>query len=174
MGDFYPAFSSTCFVVLTLWLMIVQQRYSDWGRDQQMMRRAFAVGLYFSLPGFMTLVALVDPTSPLLWEWTYTLVALSGAAVIAVLFKLDHYRLTTAAYPAAFVLYLAIGFIAIVALNQHPAHTENRVDQVLLCVLLFLGVNMAWLLFMSSHKKDDAGSGARGAAAAGTAAAASE
>jgi hypothetical protein len=169
MSDFYPAFSSTCFVVLTLWLMMVQQRYGDWGGDRQMMRRAFAIGLYFSLPGFMSLIALVDPTSALLWEWTYTLVALSGAAVIAALFKLDHYRLTTAAYPAAFVLYLAIGFIAIVALNQHPAHTENRVDQVLLCVLLFLGVNMAWLLFMSSHKKDDAGSEARGAAA-GTAA----
>jgi hypothetical protein len=56
----------------------------------------------------------------------------------------------------AFVLYLAIGAIAIAALSQHPAHTENRVDQVLLCVLLFLGVNMAWLLFMSSPRKADA------------------
>jgi peptidoglycan/LPS O-acetylase OafA/YrhL len=170
MSDFYPAFSSTCFVVLTLWLMMVQQRYQDWGGDRQMMWRAFAIGLYFSLPGFMSLIALVDPTSPLLWEWTYTLVALSGAAVMAMLFKLDRYRLTTAAYPAAFVLYLAIGVLAIVALNQHPAHTENRVDQVLLCVLLFLGVNMAWLLFMSSHGKADAAGNTRGTAA-GTAAA---
>ena len=97
MGDFYPAFSSTCFVVLTLWLMTVQQRYQDWERDRQLVRRAFGIGLFFSLPGIMTLISLVDPTSPLLWEWTYTLVALTGAVVMAVLYRAGRDRAGQAA-----------------------------------------------------------------------------
>jgi hypothetical protein len=146
MSDFYPAFSATCFVVLTLWLMTVQQRYKEWDGDRQMVWRAFGIGLCFSLPGIMTLVALVDPTSPRLWEWTYTLVALGGAAVMVTLYTAARDRLTAVAYPAAAVLYLAIGAIAIIGLNRHTAHLENQVDQVLLCVMLFLGVNVAWLL----------------------------
>jgi hypothetical protein len=153
MSDFYPAFSSTCFVVLTLWLMTVQQRYRDWGADPGMVRRAFGIGLYFSLPGIMTLISLVDPASPRLWEWSYTLVALGGAAVMAVLYKAGRDRLTAVAYPAAIVLYLAIGAIAIIGLNRHTAHLENQVDQVLLCVMLFLGVNVAWLLLFPPARR---------------------
>jgi hypothetical protein len=146
MGDFYPAFSATCFVVLTLWLMTVQQRYGEWKNHPKMIRRAFGIGLFFSLPGIMTLISLVDPTAPRLWEWTYTLVALGGAGVMAFLFTATRDRVTTLAYSFAIVLYLAIGVIAIVGLTRPHAHMENMVDQVLLCVMLFLGLNWAWLL----------------------------
>jgi hypothetical protein len=154
MSDFYPAFSSTCFVVLTLWLMTVQQRYKDWDHNRPMIQRAFGIGLFFSLPGIMSLIALVDPNSPRLWEWTYTLVALSGAGLMAALGRAGAAAPRTAAgdqvtmfaYLAAVVLYLAIGAIAIVGLTRSQAHLENSVDQVLLCVLLFLGLNVAWLL----------------------------
>ncbi len=37
MGDFYPAFSATCFVVLTLWMMMVQAR-SRPGKEIQSVR----------------------------------------------------------------------------------------------------------------------------------------
>jgi hypothetical protein len=153
MGDFYPAFSSTCFVVLTLWLMVVVQRYGNWENDRPMIQRAFGIGLFFSLPGIMTLVALVDPNSPRLWEWTYTLVALSGAGLMVALYLMVRDRMTTFAYPIAVMLYLAIGAIAIVALTRSHAHLENQVDQVLLCVMLFLGLNAAWfLLFAPSNR----------------------
>ena len=156
MGDFYPAFSATCFVVLTLWLMTVQQRYQDWERDRQLVRRAFGIGLFFSLPGIMTLIALVDPTSALFWEWTYTLVALSGAAVMVVLYTSGRDRVTSVAYPVAAAIYLAIGAIAIIGLTRAHAHLENQVDQVLLCVLLFLGLNVAWLLLFGPARRADA------------------
>jgi hypothetical protein len=56
--------------------------------------------------------------------------------------------LTAIGYGLAIVLYLAIGVIAIIGLNQHHASLENHVDQVLLCVLLFLGINVAWWLLI--------------------------
>lgn len=153
MGDFYPAFSATCFVVLTLWLMAVVQRYEKWENHRPMIQRAFGIGLFFSLPGIMTLVALVDPNSPRLWEWTYTLVALSGAGLMVTLFLLVRDRMTTFAYLIAVVLYLAIGAVAIAGLTRSHAHLENQVDQVLLCVLLFLGLNAAWFLLFAPSKR---------------------
>jgi hypothetical protein len=169
MSDFYPAFSSTCFVVLTLWLMTVTQRHTDWRDDDYKKLRAFGIGLYFSLPGIMTLISLVDPTSPRLWEWSYTVVALGGAVVIAVLFRQSRRnpagpdQLTKFAYPVAIALYLAIGVIAIVGLTRQQAHTENHVDQVLLAVMLFLGVNVAWWLIFEDLPGKGSLTRARGA-----------
>jgi Sec-independent protein secretion pathway component TatC len=174
MSDFYPAFSATCFVVLTLWLATVAVRHSDWKGEEDLEKRAFSVGLFFSLPGIMTLISLVNPTSPRLWELSYMIVALVGAAVIAVLFNAGRDRVMTAAYALAIALYLAIGVIAIVAITQPVAHVENQIDQVLLCVLLFLGVNVAWWLIFADSNAETKKSGAAGGAAAGSQAAAAD
>ena len=171
ISQFYAPFSSTCFVVLGLWLVVIQQRYKEWKGDPHMIRRAFGIGLYFSLPGIMTLISLVNPAEPRLWETSYTLVALGGAGVMAVLYTGADNQLAAAAYLAALVLYLAIGVIAITAFTRHSAHLENQVDQVLLCVMLFLGVNVAWLLlFGPAHRTATARGDARGPAAGTTAA----
>jgi len=149
MSDFYPAFSATCFVVLSLWLATVVGRQGEWRDKPALKWRAFSVGLFFSLPGIMTLISLVNPASPRLWELSYMIVALGGAAVVAWLFNKGRDKVMTVAYLLAIALYLAIGVIAIVALTQPVAHVENHVAQVLLCVLLFLGVNAAWWLIFA-------------------------
>ena len=174
MSDFYPAFSATCFIVLTLWLATVAVRHGDWRGQHDLEKRAFSVGLFFSLPGIMTLISLVDPTSPRLWELSYTIVALGGAVAIAVLYNAGRDRVMTAAYLLAIALYLAIGVIAIVGLTQSVARVENQVDQVLLCVLLFLGVNVAWWLLFADSNANTKESGAIGGAAAGHQAAAAD
>jgi Sec-independent protein secretion pathway component TatC len=168
MSDFYPAFSATCFVVLTLWLTTVAVRHTDWRGEADLQKRAFSVGLFFSLPGIMTLISLVDPTSPRLWELSYMIVALIGAAVIAVLFNAGRDWVMTVAYLLAIAIYLAIGVIAIIAITQPVAHVENQIDQVLLCVLLFLGVNVAWWLLFADSNAETKKSGEIGGAAAGT------
>jgi uncharacterized membrane protein SirB2 len=153
ISQFYAPFSSTCFVVLGLWLVVIQQRYKEWKGDPHMIRRAFGIGLYFSLPGIMTLISLVNPAEPELWETSYALVALGGAVVMAVLYTAADDRLAATAYLAALALYVAIGVIAVIGFTRHNAQLENQVDQVLLCVMLFLGVNVAWLLlFGPAHR----------------------
>jgi hypothetical protein len=172
MSDFYPAFSATCFVVLSLWLATVVGRLGEWRNDGAQQVRAFGVGLFFSLPGIMTLISLVDPNSPRLWELSYTIVALGGAVVTAVLYVKVRDRVTSIAYLVAIALYLAIGVVAIVGLSHHVAHIENRVDQVLLCVLLFLGVNVVWWLIFADTEGMKKSGGTGGAAAGHQAAAA--
>jgi hypothetical protein len=173
MSDFYPAFSATCFVVLSLWLTTVVTRFGEWRNDSAQQVRAFGVGLFFSLPGIMTLVPLVDPASSRLWELAYTIVALGGAVVVAMLYRSVRDRVTALAFPIAIALYLAIGVIAIIGMSQHVAHVENRVDQVLMCALLFLGVNVVWWLIFAGSQ-DPAKAGGTGGAAAGHPAAAAD
>ncbi len=147
--NFYISFSATCFTILGLWLVVVQQRYRTWAGDPALRRRSYGVALHFSLPGIMTLLALIDPQSQALWRTTYAIVALGGVIVVAAVRGAVPNTIGKAAYIGAIVLYAVVGVVAIVphllrdiGITAAPV----RVEAVLLSVLVFLGVNVAWLL----------------------------
>ena len=188
LTDFYASFAATCFVVLSLWLVVVQMRYEEWtgtgdwtgkGDDEDSTWRAYGVGLYFSLPGIMTLISLVDPTSPVLWRTSYAIVALGGIGALIWVDRASHDQVLAIArrrqdpaiarrrqdpaiarhnwllaitYGTAIVLYGAVAMIAIFANVLDITKLANRVDAVLLCVVVFLGVNLAWLLLFRPSK----------------------
>jgi hypothetical protein len=157
LTDFYISFSATSFTILGLWLVVVQQRYRAWARDPALRRRSYGVALHFSLPGIMTMLALVDPQSSALWRTSYAIVALGGVIVVAVVRGVVPDTLGRAAYIAAIVLYAVVGIVAIVphllrdiGITAAPV----RVEAVLLSVLVFLGVNVAWLLLFDAVTPD--------------------
>ncbi len=163
LTEFYASFSATCFVVLSLWLVVVQQRYDDWQGDSGSVWQAYGVGLYFSLPGVMTLISLVDPTNPVLWRTSYSVAALTGVAVFAMVHQLTRHRWVAIVNRTAIAIYGVVAIIAIFPNLLHIAKVANRVDAVLLCVVVFLGVNVAWLLLFSpappaAKKPTEAGS----------------
>jgi len=80
LTDFYIAFATVCFTLLGLWFIVVQTRHADWRRVPAHRRRAYGVGLHFSLPGLMGLLALVDPASAQLWRISFAVVAAGGSA----------------------------------------------------------------------------------------------
>jgi hypothetical protein len=63
LTDFYVAFSTVCFTLLGLWIIVVQTRHAEWRKSAIHRRRAYGVALHFSLPGLMSLLSLVDPAS---------------------------------------------------------------------------------------------------------------
>ena len=81
LTDFYVAFSTVCFTLLGLWIIVVQTRHAEWRRSVVHRRRAYGVALHFSLPGLMSLLWLIRPAprcggSPLpswppvaFWPW---------------------------------------------------------------------------------------------------------
>ena len=75
LTEFYVAFGTVCFTLLGLWLIVAQTRHAEWRRVATYRRRAFGVALHFSLPGLMTLLSLVDPTSRALWRVSFAIVA---------------------------------------------------------------------------------------------------
>ncbi len=149
LTDFYIAFGTVCFTLLGLWIIVVQTRHAEWRRVAVRRRRAYGVGLHFSLPGLMSLLSLIDPGSTTLWRTSFAIVAGSGAVVLALVRGPAPTRLGLVAYVAAVVLYVLVvvvaavpGIVADIGISARPL----RVEAVLLTLLVFLGSNVAWLL----------------------------
>src|SRR5436305_6102617 len=85
LSQFYAAFAPLTFTVFGLWLVVVQTRHADWSRSPEHRRRAYAVSLHFAIPGLMSLLSLVDPTSQTLWRVAFGLSATGGAVILAYL-----------------------------------------------------------------------------------------
>lgn len=153
LTDFYISFSAVCFTLLGLWLIIVQTRHAEWRGSSLHRRRAYAVAMHFSLPGLMSLLALIDPESSALWRASFAIAAIGGAVVLIALRGAALGKIGQAAYLLAIVIFALIGLLAIapaiisgIGLDAAPV----RVEAVLLTLLVFAGVNVAWLLLFEA------------------------
>jgi cytochrome bd-type quinol oxidase subunit 2 len=159
LTDFYVAFATVCFTLLGLWIIVVQTRHEEWRRQAIHRRRAYGVALHFSLPGAMALLSLVDTESSTLWRVSFAVVAAGGAIVLVLVRGPAPTIVGTISYAAAIALYVIIAIIAIyphiirnIGLDVKPV----RVEAVLLTILAFIGVNVAWLLLFDDSSRVDA------------------
>ena len=149
LTDFYLAFSTVCFTLLGLWIIVVQTRHAEWRRLSVHRRRAYGIALHFSLPGLMGLLSLIDPASTTLWRTSFAIAAGGGAIVLALVRGPAPTWLGMASYAAAVLLYALIAIVAIapsVVTHLGISARPLRIEAVLLTLLVFLGVNVAWLL----------------------------
>jgi hypothetical protein len=149
LTDFYISFSAVCFTLLGLWLIVVQTRHAEWRGSPLRRRRAYGVALHFSLPGLMSLLALVNPSSSALWRTSFAIAAIGGAVVLIAVRGPAPGKLGLAAYMSVIVLYALIGILAIaprIVSGLGLEATPVRVEAVLLTILVFVGANVAWLL----------------------------
>ena len=154
LKDFYVAFSAICFTLLGLWLIVVQTRHADWRGDAGHRRRAYGVAMNFSLPGLMSLLSLINPDSSLLWRVSFAIAALGGAVILAVLRGAAPTQFGLAAYVVAITLYALIALLAIapgIIAAVGLAVAAVRVEAVLLTLLVFSDVNVAWLLLFDDN-----------------------
>jgi hypothetical protein len=159
MSDFYISFSAVCFTLLGLWLIVVQTRHSEWRGSSLHRRRTYAVAMHFSLPGLMSLLALVDPASSALWRVSFAIASIGGALVLIAVRGSAPGKLGLAAYILAIALYGLIAVLAIaprIVRGVGLAVAPVRVEAVLLTVLVFAGVNVAWLLLFEEAAAEPA------------------
>jgi hypothetical protein len=154
LNGFYQAFAPTSFTLLGLWLLVVQTRHAEWRTSVAQRRRTYAITLQFALPGLMGLLALVDPASRDVWRVSFAAVAIVGAAALAVIARWGRgstslSMLVAVATLTAAVLYLVIAVIAIgpgVVSDLGISLAPLRCEAILVSLLVFLAVNLAWLL----------------------------
>jgi len=161
LTDFYISFSAICFTLLGLWLIVVQTRHAEWRGSSLHRRRAYAVAMHFSLPGLMSLLALVNPESSDLWRVSFAIASIGGIVVLIAVRGAAPGKIGQTAYVLAIALYALIALLAIaprivsgVGLGVAPV----RVEAVLLTVLVFAGVNVAWLLLFEEAPPERASS----------------
>jgi len=158
LTDFYISFSAVCFTLLGLWLVVVQTRHAEWRGSSLHRRRAYAVAMHFSLPGLMSLLALINPHSTVLWRVSFAIAAIGGAVVLIAVRAPAQGRLGLSAYTFAIALYAVIGLLAIapgIVSGLGLAAAPVRVEAVLLTILVFAGVNVAWLLLFEAAPPAD-------------------
>lgn len=146
---FYATLAGASFALLGLWWVVVEARHDRWAIDARRRRTAQRVSWYFTLPGVMSLVSLLSVGAPLLWRSAFVLAALLGAVESA--------SMGAVAPPAARMLpWLGVagwGAVALVAVV--PAVTDGlglsalQASGVLLSLLLLVGVQWAWSLFLA-------------------------
>ena len=154
LTSFYQAFAPTCFTLLGLWLIVVQTRHAEWRQSAALRNRAYAVTLNFALPGLMSLLALIDPASKTEWRVAFAIVAIGGLAALVALVLFGRVQgrgnpLAGVVVGLALVGYTLVAVVAIapgITTNLGPSLTALRSEAILLSLLIFLGVNVAWLL----------------------------
>jgi hypothetical protein len=107
------------------------------------------VALHFSLPGLMSLLSLIDPASTTLWRASFAIVAAGGVLALVLVRGPAPTGLGAVAYVSAVVLYVLIALVAVapgLVADIGVVARPLRVEAVLQTILVFLGVNVAWLL----------------------------
>jgi hypothetical protein len=149
LRDFYLALAPVSFTLLGLWLIVVQTRHAEWRNSLRSRRRAYAVWLQFALPGLMSLLSLIDATSEALWRVSFGVVALVGVAVLLVSWAEERSRDGVLVYGIAAFLYALVALVAVApGVVNHFGSSINalRTEAIILSLLIFVGVNVAWLL----------------------------
>jgi hypothetical protein len=160
---FYVTVSAISFTLLGLWWVVVQDR-ETWRMNVARRRMAYVVSLHFVLPGIMSVLALIAPDLNLLWRTTFLtagVLGLVGAAYVVrtLTDEADCPRLVRLIEVVAIPIYAIIAVVAVVpeavkriGLNLTPLQVEG----ISLAILLFFGVQAAWILMVEPPRESSA------------------
>ena len=153
LTDFYIGFSPTCFTLLSLWLTIITINARHWVHAPYQ-QQAYAVALYFAAPGTMSLLALIDSTSTVLWRIVFTIISACGVVGLFVFGPLHHRRSRNwVEISDHLVHFLAILlYLGIVVLAWIPVHVL-RYEGGLLTFLVLIGVHVAMRMLFAAGEK---------------------
>jgi hypothetical protein len=161
---FYETLSLAAFALLGLWWVVVADRRREWSVLPYRRRQAYSVSLYFTMTGVMSLISLISHDHPALWRLAFGIAG--GIGAVEVVLSLARARGEPARERGAqqllaltLPLYILIVAIAIrptlapdIGIDLKPLETEA----VVVSVLLVLGINYGWLLFMEPpHSTDE-------------------
>jgi hypothetical protein len=161
ISDFYSTASQVSFTLLGFWWAIVQFRYADWVGNSSRRRLAHVISLLFLVPGLISLLSMLSGDDPFLWRLSF---GLSGfLSLVATLFIVlggpveDAARwLRPGSLFVAAPLFVLVTLFAIAPglatslLGLHPLQVEG----ILLSLIIFLGVSLAWSLFWEGKPKE--------------------
>jgi hypothetical protein len=153
---FYETLALAAFALLGLWWVVVAERRREWAALPYRRRQAYTVSLYFTLTGIMSLVSLISAAHPALWRLAFGISAALGAAEVALSVlhasaepqRERHIHLLLSLTLPVYLVILAVAIhpslASDVGVHLKPLETEA----VVVSLLLFLGINYGWLLFM--------------------------
>lgn len=158
--DFYSAASQISFTLLGFWWAVAQFRHDDWVGDGGRRRMAHVVSLLFLLPGVMSLISMLAGDTRIIWRLSFGAAGVLGllATLLIVLGTPDEGEGRWLRPGALFVAAPLYGLVTLFAIAPELASDllglqPLQAEGILLSLLVFLGVNLAWALFWEDKRK---------------------
>lgn len=161
LSDFYGTFSTIAFTVFGLWMFVAQARFREWVGNPDQYRRASAVSLQFALPGIMSLIALIDSDSGVLWRAAFGVTSVLALVLLLLLARRPGgtpWGVNEGANGLAMVLFACIAIVSVrpaIVGDLGLAPEAQRVEFFFFCVLLLNGLVTAWLMLFSATPSRD-------------------
>lgn len=155
---FYGVVAAANLTLLGLWWVAVKDRTNLVGhKDAASRRAAYLVSLQFAIPATVALLAQVNPDEKAIWRFAFGSAGIFGAIGIALLSQ-QIWSGTVAKYSPilfavlgipAYVLVAVVAFVPSVVADMGLTLQPIEVEGMLFSVLIFLGVQEAWVVSMT-------------------------
>lgn len=155
LADFYSSVAEASFALLGLWWVVLQIRHRDLLRDPEWRRMGYHISVYFLVIGAMSVVALITESTAF-WRIAFGIGGALGGLESLQLIRsrspvVVRSRLLSSMLPIAVALYVLIVVLAIAPNAPQDLGADVSavaIEGVLFALLLFLGLNLAWLAFI--------------------------
>jgi len=158
---FYAVIGGVGFTLLGLWQVVVTSR-KDWQRSRPRRLLAYTVALHFLLPAMMSVLSMIAPDQTIVWRVVFAISGAFGVAGVllyrrALLEEYDVPRLAAVVGWVVLPIYVAIVVLALVPTlpaSLGLALSAIQVEAILVSLVLFLGVQAAWILIVEPPRGD--------------------
>lgn len=158
LSAFYSVIAGINFTLLGLWWVAAREREEL--RDTAGRRTAYLVSLGFVVPGTVSLLSQISPETPFLWRISFATAGIAGAAGTvllsrAILTHLDAPILGNIMRYLATPVYLLVTVVALFPKIARPLSLSGlQAEAILLSLLVFLGVQAAWVVAMTPSRAE--------------------
>jgi cytochrome bd-type quinol oxidase subunit 2 len=158
---FYGVVSAINFTLLGLWWVAVKDRADLVGESASSRRTAYLVSLQFVIPATVALFAQVAPQEKTVWRIAFAAGGVAGAAAVAMLAQEIRANTSARISPVLFavvgipvyVLVVVVSFAPTLVADVGLALTPIEVEGLLFSVIVFLGVQEAWVVSMTPARE---------------------
>jgi hypothetical protein len=160
---FYGVVSAINFTLLGLWWVSVKDRVGQAGVAALSSRTAYLVSLQFVIPGTASLLAQVAPDIGMVWRVSFALAGVIGVVSLVMLTAGLRQVLSARLAPTLFLI-LGVPLNALVVVVAAvpsfstifgPGFTPIQVEALMVTLLVFLGVQEAWVVAMTPPATSD-------------------
>lgn len=159
---FYTVIGGIGFTLHGLWWVVVQDR-PEWSRNRSRRLLAYVVGLHLLIPAMTSVLSLIAPDEPFVWRASFVTAGLVGILGVVLVLRairedLDAPRLARAVQWVVLPIY---GVITLLAVDPTiPARlglglTALQVEAIVVAVLIFFGVEAAWVMMVEPRRHVD-------------------
>ena len=158
---FYTVVGGIGFTLHGLWWVVVQGR-PEWSRSRSRRLLAYVVGLHLLIPAMTSLLSIIAPDQAYVWRFAFVVAGVAGIAGVLLVLRAirEDMDAPMLARTVQWIVLPVYALITILALAPDlPGRlgiglTGLQVEAIIVALLLFFGVEAAWILMVEPRRED--------------------